>query len=104
MKERTKQCETCGSILTDNMPENYPEEDWGGGWWICAKCEKEYLPMWHGFEMYDSVEVVGATWKDGTKVIGTVKGCKGDLVGVSTDGCYMMVKPENLRLIRKLYE
>lgn len=72
-------------------------ENNGGGWWWCTPCDKETLPEWYGFRMYDSVEIIGMTNYDGSKVTGGVKGGKDGKVGVSTDGFYGFFEPEKLK-------
>lgn len=100
MTKRTKVCPHCNLLMEDMTAENYNGE--GTGWFLCINCEIEFLPKYGNFQMYDTVEIIGAKWDDGSKVTGACKGYKDGKIGVSNENFWGMFPPDKLKLIRRL--
>jgi len=87
----------CGIPMIDNLPDNDDLE-----WFLCITCGSEILPKFGEFQMYDVVEILGASWDDGSKVTGACKGYKDGKVGVSNENFWSFFEPDKLKLIRRL--
>jgi hypothetical protein len=98
MAKKERDCAKCNTTMLDMSPEGNDNT----GWFYCLTCEIEILPKFGEFQMYDTVELIGASWADGSKVIGACKGYKDGKIGVSTDSSWGFYPPDKLKLLRRL--